>query len=426
MTSLSLQEESEVSSDDDVRLKIHAPVQIDNTAMSYISSIGEDDFIIQIATQCSEEITYNNDIPYVNLTSGVSEEFISNLNKQILDIVYDKHATTDWFNKELTRTVIEEFYQPLDWRNLNVRIDTRNSVPIIVLIETPQDVSQQMDEDDELNEYIINDISELQGKDILYNVHVNNLTFGSQKFYCELILNSIEVSASLLDDDDSSIDGSVDGSAMCELNEEVEQQLPDDGPTDLYQLISNNKAHTLTTTTSATTAAHNVADTPAVVADAEIDEPVSDATTTPTGESTTVDAAAAGATATEDTANTKDTATEDTATEDTATKDTATKDTATEDTATKDTATKDTAAEDTASKNASGEADRDVSQEYENRLQHLLSNMEHEVENAMQRKKDIELEYRRILDLKRQHDNTTNQQSSIGTVQPLSNTNEVI
>ena len=206
-----------LDTDDDcaVSLHVHAPVQIDTSAVSYISNAaagGSSDLTLAIRKVCTEAVEYDEGerTPYITLVDCANARVIEEINRQVLDVVYEKHSSADWFNKRLERADIEQFYTPLDPSSIRVRVDTRNGVPMMVIAETV--VVGDAHEgggaaaDNDTVEYALNSLDELQGETVTYHVNVNNLTFHSTNFACELILSAIQTQSTTFETEDDEED----------------------------------------------------------------------------------------------------------------------------------------------------------------------------------------------------------------------------
>ena len=250
-----------LDADDDVTvsLHVHAPVQIDTVAVSYISnaagSSSDSDLTLAIRKVCTETVAYDEEqrTPYITLVDCANARVIEEINRQVLDVVYEKHSSADWFNKQLDRADIEQFYTPLDPSSLRVRVDTRNSVPVLVIAETvvgeqqPRQAAHESVPNDTV-EYALNSLDELQGETVTYNVNVNNLTFHSTTFACELILSSIQTQSTTFETEDD--EGGGEDGFEAELHEaegqaaaESQTSTPQQPPLNLYEMIKNNPTH---------------------------------------------------------------------------------------------------------------------------------------------------------------------------------------
>ena len=180
------------------QLKVHAPVKIDDTVISYISDANEADVVVQCAVTCSEahQVEMGEDGLFYLSLSECDASVLQSINAQVESLVFDKHHTRDWFNRQLTRDQIRGLHKELSPEAVHVRVETRDGRPSIILMcksEKAAEDDHAYDDDDIgiLDETIVEDLDSLRGHPICFNLHVNSIVFQRDSFQCELLLHSV-------------------------------------------------------------------------------------------------------------------------------------------------------------------------------------------------------------------------------------------
>lgn len=221
---------------------LNEPVKQDDIAVSLLQDKDDNPIVLSIEKKVEEHVHNATNRAYIDIELKDSEHlnYLKGLDNHCVSTVYSRHSEPAWFDKQLPEEIVHNYYKSCITLKQNkeipfIRIKTafnqKDKLPALNL--------RSQKEGDEST--IIDNLSELDGKTIVYYVHLNSLRFLKKSFCCEFILQSIEIKQEEVQAKQEVEKPESDASEQQKKQEEAENALVED--INLANMILNNSAH---------------------------------------------------------------------------------------------------------------------------------------------------------------------------------------
>lgn len=166
----------------------------DRVATSTVSDADGKPFVIKIHTTATETVHNAKNRAWVDvaLTDEECIKVFEQLDEHVLNSVYDRHHTAEWFNKKAPRDIIEEYCKSfIECQKskpdpfLRLKTEFKKSQARIELHTS----TQKNPESATVTE--LNALESLSGRDVVYEIHVGSIRFCPTTFNPELKLVAV-------------------------------------------------------------------------------------------------------------------------------------------------------------------------------------------------------------------------------------------
>ena len=221
---------------------LNDPVKQDDIAVSLLQDKEENPVILSIEKTVEEHVHNATNRAYIDieLKDDEPQNYLKELDSHCVNTVYGRHSEPAWFDKQLPEEIVQNYYKSCVSLTQNketpfIRIKTsfnqKEKLPALNLL--PQKEGEEST--------IIDNLSELEGKTIIYHVHLNSLRFLKKSFCCEFILQSIEIKQEEVKPEQEDEQTENNSSEQQKKQEDAENALVED--INLANMILNNSAH---------------------------------------------------------------------------------------------------------------------------------------------------------------------------------------